>query len=395
MTILAPLLVVLGAYLTAYVAYQTLLFAANAFIPDASPFEPSRMRRIAVLIPAHNEELYLPRLLSSLLSQEYPHDRRRVIVIADNCSDGTSAACRPFDVDVLERTDPERGGKGHAIGWALERLGSDQLDAVVVVDADSLAAPGFFANLNLQLERGDRVVQCYNAVANPGQSWFTRLMDVSRTISNDVIHPGKRKLGLSSHLMGNGMCFDRQVLRDLPWNAFTVGEDMEYYARLVLSGQPVGYCRDARVYHQESVTLRQASSQRIRWSSGRFQALYRFGPRLIYKGLATGSLVCLDAALPFVFPNPSLAVNLTLLGLALSTALWLAAASPGLALWFTALGFIQFLMFVAGAWYTKDRLASVLSLFVAPVFLGWKLGIDVLSVCGVGARRWKPTERRL
>ena len=245
------------------------------------------------------------------------------------------------------------------------------------------------------MERGDGAIQCYNAVANPGQSWFTRVMDVSRTISNDIIHPGKRKLGLSSYLMGNGMCFSTRVLRQIPWNAFTVGEDMEYYARLLLGDQQVGYCREAKVYHQESVTLRQASSQRIRWSSGRFQALMRFGPSLIRKGLTSGSLVCLDGALPYVFPNPSLAMNLTVVGLGLAIVHWLATAGTGLPAWYATMAALQVLMFVVGALYTKDKLVSALSLLLAPAFLAWKLGIDVLSMCGVGARRWKPTERRL
>ena len=395
MTVLGAILLILGTYLSAYVAYQTLLFVVNALVADPRPFTPSRLRFINVLIPAHNEELYLPRLLASLETQDYPKNLHRVTVIADNCADGTAAAARRFDVDVLERTDTERSGKGHAIGWTLERLDLDRIDAIVIVDADSPVGDGFLEQLNLQLERGDRVIQCYNAVANPGQSWFTRVMDVSRTISNDILHPAKRKLGLSSYLMGNGMCFDTRVLREIPWNAFTVGEDMEYCARLLLADQHIGYCRHAKVYHQESVTLRQASSQRIRWSSGRFQALVRFGPSLIRKAITAGSVVCLDATLPYVFPNPSLGMNLTILGFVLSLVFWLFTAGMSFATWFAVLAVLQVLMFVVGALYTKDKLANAMSLVLAPTFLVWKLAIDILSMCGVGARRWKPTERRL
>ena len=395
MTLLSALLLILGAYLTAYVAYQLLLFAANALIADPAPFTPSKMRLINVLIPAHNEELYLPRLLASLATQDYPKPLHRVTVIADNCTDSTAAVARKFDVDVLERTDSENSGKGHAIGWTLAQLDLNRIEAIVVVDADSPVGPGFLENLNLQLERGDRVIQCYNAVANPGQSWFTRVMDVSRTISNDILHPAKRKLGLSSYLMGNGMCFDTRVLKEIPWNAYTVGEDMEYCARLLLADQHIGYCRQAKVFHQESVTLRQASSQRIRWSSGRFQALARFGPSLLKKAITAGSIVCLDATMPYVFPNPSLGMNLTIAGFLLAMVLWMFTGATGLAAWFAVLGALQVLMFVIGALYTKDKLANAMSLVLAPTFLAWKMAIDVLSMCGVGAKRWKPTERRL
>jgi cellulose synthase/poly-beta-1,6-N-acetylglucosamine synthase-like glycosyltransferase len=394
MTAVLLILAAIGAYLTVYVAYQVLLFAANALVRDAVAFDPARVRRFHVMVPAHNEELYLPRLLTSLLSQKYPADRYRITVIADNCSDGTAAACRAFDVNVFERVDPERRGKGYAIGWTLERLDLAATDAIVIVDGDSIADPRLLANLNLQMERGDTVIQCYNGIANPGESWFTTLMNVSRTIANEIIHPGKRKLGLSSHLMGNGMCFDVSVLRSFGWNAFSVGEDWEYYARLVLSGSHVGYSREARVYHQESVNLRQASSQRLRWSGGRFQVLRQFAPSLLLTGLKTANVRCLDAALPLLFPNPSLGINLTAIGLTAAALESFFSGRVWMVAWFAALVLAQLVMFLIGALHTENKIASALSLFVAPAFLVWKLCIDVLSFGGAGSKQWKATERK-
>jgi cellulose synthase/poly-beta-1,6-N-acetylglucosamine synthase-like glycosyltransferase len=395
MTLVTVFMVLFGTYLTAYVAYQALLFAANATIADPVSFEPSGRRRFNVLVPAHNEELFLPRLLASLRTQSYPADRYRVTVIADNCTDGTATVARAVGVDVLERVDAERRGKGHAIGWAIERLDLPATDALVIVDGDSTVRPDFLEQLNLQMERGDEVIQCYNGVANPGQSWFTRLMNVSRTIANEILHPAKRKLGLSSHLMGNGMCFSSRLIQSLGWGAFTVGEDWEYYARLVLSGTPVGYCRDARVYHQESVNLRQASAQRLRWSGGRLQVLRQFGGALFLQGLKRRDLMCLDASLPLVFPNPSLGMNLTLVGSVAAAGLWLITGEVGILAWLTVLAAAQVAMFLVGACYTADRLASAMSLFVAPAFLAWKFGIDLLSMGGAGTKQWKPTARKI
>lgn len=394
MTLLTIALVVLGTYVTSYVLYQALLFGANALIADPQEVAPSRVRHFNVLVPAHNEELYLPRLVESLLAQDYPRDAYDVTVIADNCTDATASVCRQFGVNVLERVQADRRGKGYAIGWALETAGLAGFDAALIVDADSIADSGLLRYLNLQMDRGDRVIQCYNGVANPQHSWFTRLMDVSRTIANEIIHPGKRKLGLSSHLMGNGMCFDRKVLESCPWNAFSVGEDWEYYARLVLAGEYVGYCRHARVYHQESTTLRQASAQRLRWSSSRFQMLRRYVPSLVAHALRTGRFVYLDASLPLVFPNPSLGINLTLAGLMTAALLWRFGGSPIVLAWWLVLLVAQLAMYVIGALHTRDKRASTLSLVLAPVFLIWKLVVDLLSLFGVGSKKWKPTARR-
>jgi cellulose synthase/poly-beta-1,6-N-acetylglucosamine synthase-like glycosyltransferase len=394
MILLELVLVLLGIYLSAYVGYELLLFAANAVIPEPAAFEPSTLRRFAVLIPAHDEELHLPRLLTSLHSQVYAKDRYRVVVVADNCHDGTAAIARSAAVDVLERTDTERKGKGHAIGWALDLIGLDAFDAVVIVDGDSQVTPELLRQLNLQMERGDRVIQCYNGVANPGQTWFTRLMDISRTVSNEIVHPAKRKLGLSSHLMGNGMCFDVAILKLHGWNAFSVGEDWEYYAKLILSGVDVGYSRLARVFHQESVNLRQASSQRLRWSSGRFEVLQRYALRLFVQGIRRRDVRYVDAALPLLFPNPSLGINLTLLGVAAAGVIWIVGGTF-LLVWFSALTAMQLAMFLIGVWHTQNRLANALTLLCAPAFLAWKMSIDLLSILGAGRKEWKRTERRL
>jgi cellulose synthase/poly-beta-1,6-N-acetylglucosamine synthase-like glycosyltransferase len=120
--IVLTILLLLGIYLSAYVIYQSVLFIGNALIPDAPEFTPAKFRRFNVVIPAHNEELYLPRLLESLRAQEYPKEGYQATVVADNCIDGTVAASRPFDVDLLERADASRKGKGHAIRWALGGL---------------------------------------------------------------------------------------------------------------------------------------------------------------------------------------------------------------------------------------------------------------------------------
>ena len=393
MIVLTTALVLVAVYLTSYVMYQVALFIANALIRPPRDIEPTRWRAFNVLVPAHNEQLHVSRLLRTLADQDYPRESYRVTVVADNCTDRTVDVCQSLGADVLERHDLAHTGKGHAIRWAVDKIGLERWDAIVIVDADSAVNRGFLNHLNRQMERGDSVIQVYNGVANPDHSWFTRLLNVSRTISNEILHPAKRKLGLSSHLMGNGMCFDTRVLREREWDAFSVGEDWEYYVRLIRSGIQVGYCPDARVYHQESVDLRQASRQRLRWSSGRLDILRRYGPGLLWQGIRRRDLRVLDAALPLCFPNPSLGMNLTLLGFGLALLHWWLGGNVAVASWYGTLMFLQLSMFVVGALRTRHKLASMASLVGAPVFLVWKMGIDALSLCGFGRKRWKATQR--
>jgi cellulose synthase/poly-beta-1,6-N-acetylglucosamine synthase-like glycosyltransferase len=194
--------------------------------------------------------------------------------------------------------------------------------------------------------------------------------------------------------MGNGMCFSSEILLKYGWDAFTVGEDWEYYAKLILAGETIAFANKARVYHQESSSLKQATSQRMRWSSGRFAVAGNYGLLLFWKGLKEQNIKKMDASLPLLLPNPSLGMNITLIGLSLSLLLP-AGSSPGFVQWFLVLALLQLLFFIVAIQYTSDKWKNFLSLFIAPVFLLWKMAIDVLSLLGMGRKKWVKTERKM
>jgi len=391
--LISGLLALAGIYLSCYVAYWYMLLATHLLFPTRSSAAGARLTKFAIVIPAHNEELLLPRLLASVSDQDYPAERFEAIVIADNCTDGTADAARQLGAIVLERMDDARRGKGYAIKWALDCMDLDKYDAVLVVDADCFISPNTLRSLDGAMQT-ERVIQCYSGVGNPDESWFTRLLDVSRTINNDVFSSAKQRLGLSTQLIGTGMCFASPVLRKFGWDAFTVGEDCEYYATLVREGETVGFCWDAKVFHQESSSLKQATTQRMRWSSGRFAVAWRYGFSLLRQGMLERNLVKFDAGLTLTLPNPSLGMNMALLCLAVALATQ-AGSGVAFAAWFFFLALAQLMIFVLGVFYTTNRVAKFLAIFIAPAFLVWKLGIDALSLLGIGGKRWIRTERRL
>lgn len=393
MIVASGVLVLAGIYLSCYVAYCLLLLVTHFALSARSLASGALSTRFAIVIPAHNEELFLGRLLDSIWNQDYPRELVETIVVADNCTDRTAEIAREQGITVLERVDQANRGKGYALKWAFDTGNLDQYDAVVVVDADCTVSPNSLRSLDSALQE-NRVIQCYNGVGNPDQSWFTRLLDVSRTINNIIYSPAKRRLGLSCELTGTGMCFATKILRKHGWDAFTIGEDWEYYAKLIQKGEIVGFDVNARVYHQESSSLNQATSQRIRWSGGRFAVARKYGLSLFSSGVIDKSLVKLDAGLSLILPNPSLGMNVTLLCLG-GAFLAIPDHRATLALWFVCLALAQLGVFMVGVFYTKNRFSKLLAIFIAPAFLVWKMGIDALSILGVGRNKWVRTERKL
>ena len=78
--------------------------AAAAMTADAAPL------RLAVLVPAHNEESGIEATLESLAACEYPADARRIVVIADNCTDGTAELLAPGPAPRSGSAPTPRGG---------------------------------------------------------------------------------------------------------------------------------------------------------------------------------------------------------------------------------------------------------------------------------------------
>src|SRR5436305_31387 len=92
MTALSVALAVLATPALLASAYLLLLAAASRRGPV--PSAGSGSVRFDVIIPAHDEEIGIACTVRSVLATGYPAALRRVIVVADNCSEGTGCAWR-------------------------------------------------------------------------------------------------------------------------------------------------------------------------------------------------------------------------------------------------------------------------------------------------------------
>lgn len=394
---LLPLyIIIIGllVYLTAATGYLLVLAVAYFAIRERDVPESIKLNRFAILVPAHNEELLISMLCENLLQIRYPSEMYKIHIIADNCCDRTAEICAAYPISVSIRRDSTKQGKGFAIGWAMERISLEEFDAILIVDADNIVDPFILGELNQLINRGERAIQCNNSVGNRNDSWFTQLLFVSRTIGNLLYHHSKYKLGLSSYLMGNGICFLTDLLLEKSWTAFSVGEDWEYYAQLIEDRIKIGFAIKAKVYHQESRSLDQATSQRLRWSSGRFNVLKKFGFKFFFKGLIKRDWFTLDASLPLIFPNYSLQFNLTILTLILCLLLPASALNGPLTMLSLGLICSQVILFIVGVCLAGEYFRVFKAVLYTPLFLIWKATIDFLSVTKIyRGDKWVRTER--
>lgn len=97
---------------------------------------------IIVIVPAHNEESVIEKTIYDLLNQTLPVN---IIVVADNCTDKTVSLVKKmqesYPTVTLMETVNNIHRKAGAINQALKTLVSKEVDAVLLMDADTRIDP--------------------------------------------------------------------------------------------------------------------------------------------------------------------------------------------------------------------------------------------------------------
>ena len=355
-------------------AYVGLLAALARRLPVPSPRVPPR-RRFALVVPAHDEEGQIQATVDSLLAIDYPASLRRVVVVADNCTDATAARARAAGAEVLERTDPARRGKGYALDFAFRRLVSaGDLDAVAVVDADSVVSPNLLQAFAARLDRGESVMQAEYGVRNPHASWRTRLIAVAFAMFHRTRSLTRERLGLSVGLRGNGMCFAVPVLERHPHRIYGLVEDVEYGIVLGLAGHRVAYAHEAWVRGEMVASSASAVSQRRRWEAGRLALMRRYLPHLVVEAVRRRRLMLWDLALDVAVPPLSYHGLAIALGFGLEGVAWALTGIASWTVWLWSTAAFCLLLYVwRGVQGSGLGARGLLVLAYAPAYVAWKI----------------------
>jgi cellulose synthase/poly-beta-1,6-N-acetylglucosamine synthase-like glycosyltransferase len=222
---------------------------------------------LAVIVPAHNEEFLVARAVVSLRASAHPDVR--IFVVAHNCSDATAARAEQAGAEVLVYNDPTARGKGFALRYGFKHALEAGADAVMVVDADSTVSANTVAVVEQAFADGARVLQCRYEMFSTTEKSSTRLSALAFRGFNVIRPRGRERLGLSAGILGNGFAILRPVLEAIPYDAFSVVEDLEYHLHLVMAGERVRYLDEALISADFPESRAGESVQRSRWEGGR------------------------------------------------------------------------------------------------------------------------------
>jgi cellulose synthase/poly-beta-1,6-N-acetylglucosamine synthase-like glycosyltransferase len=340
--------------------------------------------RLAVIIPAHNEELLIRTTVQSLRASA-GESATRVIVVAHNCSDRTALRAEQAGAEVLVCNDPLAKGKGAALAAGFAYTTTQNMDATLVVDADSTVSANLITEVRHAMASGVEAVQCrYEMECSPKRP-ATRLTALAFRGFNVVRATGRARLRLSAGIVGNGFAVRQAILQQNLYNSHSVVEDLEFHIRLVLAGKRVQFLEHARVQSALPVSKQGESSQRSRWEGGRANAARAWSLTLV-KQLALGRFRMLEPLLDLLSLPIGYAVFLLSVSLCFPL-LWL----RGYAL--VALAVIGCHV-LAAARYGPDFAGDLKTLARVPGYILWKLlMLPALIRSSDPGAKWVRTDR--
>lgn len=278
--------------------FYQFVYVIIPFIKKPKPHKREVIHNIAILISARNESAVIGQLLDSIDAQNYPKDRLRTFLVADNCTDDTALISRERGAIVYERNDTQKIGKGYALDFLLDKINKDyglkSVDAFIVLDADNILDEGYVRAMNQIFCDGYNVTTSYRNSKNYADNWISAAYALWFMREARFLNCSRYLVNSSCAVSGTGFLFSRELIEKIGgWKFFLLTEDIEFTVNCILSGEKIGYCEDAVLYDEQPITIKQSWHQRLRWSKGFLQVWSKYGRRLV-SGIFKGRFSCYD-----------------------------------------------------------------------------------------------------
>ena len=232
--------------------------------------------RVAVLIPAYNEEKVIVRTIRSVMMSNYKNIR--VIVIDDGSKDNTyRVAVDAYPADIasgrLTVLTKPNGGKADALNFGLERTTEE---IYIGIDADGVIAHDAITNLVPHFADPKIGAVAGNAKVGNRVNLWTRWQALEYITSQNF---ERRALDLFDVVMvvpgAIGAWRTEAVKQGGGYHTNTVAEDADLTMNLLEQGYWVIYEDRALAFTEAPVNMNGLMRQRFRWSFGILQAIFK------------------------------------------------------------------------------------------------------------------------
>ena len=323
-----------------------------------------------ILYPAYNEDRVIVPSVHKFLGQYYPYKSFHVVVISDHMKPETNEQLSQLPITLLQPVF-EKSSKAKAMQYAMDQV-KDEYDYVVILDADNVVDSNFLTQLNETCAKGYKAIQCHRCAKNNDND-IAVLDGVSEEINNTIFRKAHNRIGLSSALIGSGMCFDFKWFKENVYKLSTAGEDRELEALLLKQKVYIHYEENIHVFDEKVSNKDNFQKQRLRWMTAQIQSLLNLLP-YIPKAILTGNIDFIDKTIQQALIPRSMLVVLTF-GFAFLITL---VSREWCIKWWLLFVFICISLYVSTPKQLRSH--SVFGKIVALPKLVWKMILNIMKI---------------
>lgn len=256
-----------------HAAYPLLLHALarkTALEPAVQPPMDAAQPDVTILVPAYQESRRIREKIRNLAALDYPHDKMRIIIACDGCTDPTAQNARDavsalnasgatpssLNIQIVEHQD-NRG----KVAVLNEAITADSSEIVVLTDVSSRVAPDALARLARWFSDPDVAIACGRyklpAGAQPGEHAYWAYQNALKELEAATAAP----MGVNGAFYG----LRRSLWAPLPTD--TINDDFVLPMRMVAAGGKIALDSSIEIEELEA-------SSRVRLGAGNLQQIF-------------------------------------------------------------------------------------------------------------------------
>jgi lipopolysaccharide/colanic/teichoic acid biosynthesis glycosyltransferase len=263
-----------------HAAYPLLLHALarkTALEPAVQPPMDAAQPDVTILVPAYQESRRIREKIRNLAALDYPHDKMRIIIACDGCTDPTAQNARDavsalnasgatpssLNIQIVEHQD-NRG----KVAVLNEAITADSSEIVVLTDVSSRVAPDALARLARWFSDPDVAIACGRyklpAGAQPGEHAYWAYQNALKELEAATAAP----MGVNGAFYG----LRRSLWAPLPTD--TINDDFVLPMRMVAAGGKIALDSSIEIEELEASSRVQDLRRRVRLGAGNLQQIF-------------------------------------------------------------------------------------------------------------------------